>query len=113
MAGGIKSNDRHACAVEGDAVTQTDIVQVMRRCADLKAFAMIQRATQVVNGGDAPHAGDDSGEHARIFADQRTALSRTRKSGPKVVWSVNAQAAVAGSDCSSGKAAMAWPGPSN
>jgi hypothetical protein len=59
----METGDCHAGAVKSNAVSQRDVVQVMRRCADLKAFAMIQRATQVVNGGDAPHAGDDAGEH--------------------------------------------------
>ena len=52
---------------------------------------MIQRTTQVVHGGDAPHAGDDAGEHGAILADQRRGLAKTRKSAPTSVGSVNVQ----------------------
>jgi len=34
----------------------------------VEALAMLQRTAEGVEGGDAPHAGDDAGEHRAIFA---------------------------------------------
>ena len=60
--------DRHAGAVEGDAVAQADIVQVAGGRGEGEPLAVLRGRAEVVDGGDAPDAGDDAGEHPGIFA---------------------------------------------
>ncbi|MNT31338.1 hypothetical protein D3C72_1671680 [compost metagenome] len=61
--------DRHAGAVERDAVAEPDVVEVAVGHLDAESLAVGGGGAEVVDGGDAPHAGDDSGEHFHIFAD--------------------------------------------
>jgi hypothetical protein len=42
---------------------------------------VVQRAAQAMDGDDAPHAGDDSGKHTRIFAEIAAAFGAATKSG--------------------------------
>ncbi len=64
----IQGGHRHAGAIKRNAVAQTHIVKVVGRTFYGHAFAVIQRAAQGVDGGDAADARDDSCKHAVIFA---------------------------------------------
>src|SRR5690606_26227058 len=77
----VERGDGHAGAVEGDAVTETHVIEIVaratvRRAGDGEPLAVLQRAAEVVAGGDTPHAGDDAGEHGRYF--RRTRQKRSR-----------------------------------
>jgi len=66
--GHIKGGDRHAGAVERNAVAKTDIVQITNGCLYGQALAMGYRFAQSLDGGNAAYAGDDACEHGNIFA---------------------------------------------
>jgi len=76
LALGSERGDRHAGAIERDAVAETDVVEVARGHLDAESLAMGGGGAEVVDGGDAPHAGDDSGEHPGIFAENEGATRR-------------------------------------
>jgi len=65
----VEPGDGHAGTIEGDAVAETDIVQVGGRGFEGQSLAVGGRAAEGVYGDDAPDAGDDSGEHRGIFAE--------------------------------------------
>jgi hypothetical protein len=66
---GDERGDGHAGAVERNAVAEPDVIEVAVGHRDAESFAVGGGGAEVVNGGDAPHAGDDSGKHSRIFAE--------------------------------------------
>ena len=71
-APGIEGGDRHAGAVERDAVTQADVVEIAGGETMVRRLPW-GRAAEVVDGGDAPHAGNDSGEHRGILEGRQHA----------------------------------------
>ena len=65
----VERGDGHAGAVERNAVAEPDIVEIPVGHRNAESFAVGGGGAEVVDGGDAPHAGNDSGEHSHIFAD--------------------------------------------
>ena len=63
----VKVGNRHAGAVQRDAVSQAHIVQVANGGLDREAFAMGCSFAQSLDGRDVAYASNDACEHVRYF----------------------------------------------
>ena len=61
--GWVHAGDRHAGAIERNAVAQAHIVEVARRGRNDQPLAVRGSVAKSLHGGDLPHAGDDSCKH--------------------------------------------------
>ncbi|MNR37022.1 hypothetical protein D3C85_1550050 [compost metagenome] len=78
MRGLVEGGDRHAGAVERNAVAQADIVEVARRGFNDQALAMGGGVAKRLHGGNAPHAGDDSSKHVLDCGSRKETVLRLR-----------------------------------
>ena len=65
----VERGDRHARAVERNAVAKPSVVQLIRGAFDAESFARGCRLAQRRNGSDAADAGDDSCKHPPIVSE--------------------------------------------
>ena len=66
----IQSCDGHARTIQGDAVAQTDIVQVATWGLQGEAFAVRGVGAQILNVDDVAKASDDSSKHGGYFRSE-------------------------------------------